>query len=329
MSEPLVSIVTPVYNTEKYLAECMESVLAQTYGNWEYLVVNNRSTDKSLEIAEYYARQEPRIRIHTNEQFLSLMKNWNHSMRMISPESKYCKVVHADDWLFPECVARMVEVAEAHPTAAIVGAYRLEEDRITLDGLPAKISVFDGREICRGQLLLRPYLFGSPTSLLLRSDVIREREPFYDESTLQADKEVCYEILKEHDFGFVHQVLTFTRRHNESVTAAAKRINSERRIPTLKKYGPFFLTRNELQRTMEHELGEYYTRLAKGFWELRGREFFEDHREAFGRMGETMSRVRLCKEAILQMLNLRDTFGLLRRGIRRRRINKANRHNGG
>jgi glycosyltransferase involved in cell wall biosynthesis len=82
MSEPLVSIVTPVYNTDKYLAECIESVLAQTYKNWDYLIVNNRSTDKSLEIAESYARKEPRIRIHTMSEFLSLMKNWNHAMRL-------------------------------------------------------------------------------------------------------------------------------------------------------------------------------------------------------------------------------------------------------
>jgi glycosyltransferase involved in cell wall biosynthesis len=315
MSEPFVSIVTPVYNTDKYLAECMENVLAQSYRNWEYLIVNNRSTDKSLEIAESYAKKEPRIKIQTNDEFLSMMKNLNHAMRLISPESKYCKVVHADDWLFPECVARMVEVAEAHPSVAIVGSYRLEEDRVTLDGLPAKVNCFDGREICRGQLLGHPYLFGSPTSLLLRSDVIRNRDPFYDETSLQSDKGACYEILKEHDFGFVHQVLTFTRRHNESMTAVSQRINAQRKIPSLKKYGPYFLTGSEFQQAKEHALNGYYTLLARGFWELRGREFFRHHKETFRQMGETMSWVKLCKEAALQMLDLRNTARLIRRGI--------------
>ncbi|HID65334.1 MAG TPA: glycosyltransferase family 2 protein, partial [Anaerolineae bacterium] len=112
-SQPLVSVVTPVYNAEPYLAECIESVLAQTYENWEYIIVNNCSTDHSLEIARHYAQQDARIHIHNNDEFLKQFQNWNHAMRQISPESKYCKVVHADDWLFPECLARMVEVAEA------------------------------------------------------------------------------------------------------------------------------------------------------------------------------------------------------------------------
>ena len=78
---PLVSIVTPVYNGESYLAECIESVCAQTYSNWEYVIVDNRSTDRTREIAENYAGKDPRIRVHVNETFLPLMQNWNHALR--------------------------------------------------------------------------------------------------------------------------------------------------------------------------------------------------------------------------------------------------------
>ena len=54
---PRVSFVTPFFNTEKYLEECIESVLRQTYQNWDYILVNNRSTDGSVRIAEKYANQ--------------------------------------------------------------------------------------------------------------------------------------------------------------------------------------------------------------------------------------------------------------------------------
>ena len=66
-SQPFVSIVTPVYNAEKYLSQCIESVLNQTYQNWEYVIVNNCSSDKSLKIAEDFAGKESRIRICDNK----------------------------------------------------------------------------------------------------------------------------------------------------------------------------------------------------------------------------------------------------------------------
>jgi glycosyltransferase involved in cell wall biosynthesis len=127
---PLVSIVTPVYNGEKYLAECIESVLGQTYSNWEYILLNNRSTDDTLEIAKQYAEKDSRIVVLTNDTFLEQIPNWNESMRKISADSKYCKVVHADDCLLPECLEKMIAKAEEYPTAGIVSSYRFVENRI-------------------------------------------------------------------------------------------------------------------------------------------------------------------------------------------------------
>ena len=82
--QPLVSVVTPFYNEEKYLAECIKSVLAQTYATWEYIIVNNCSTDKSLEIAKVYQERDPRIRIYNNEMFLNQIENFNYILRQIS-----------------------------------------------------------------------------------------------------------------------------------------------------------------------------------------------------------------------------------------------------
>src|SRR5713101_9671976 len=118
-SQPLVSVCTPVYNCAEYLAECIESVLAQTYQNWDYTIVDNCSTDESVEIARRYAAKDQRIRIQENQQFLRAIPNFNVALRQISPTSKYCKVVLGDDRLFPECLARMVAVAEEHPSVGI------------------------------------------------------------------------------------------------------------------------------------------------------------------------------------------------------------------
>jgi len=320
-SQPLVSVVTPVYNGEQFLAECIESVLAQTYQNWEYVIVNNCSSDRSAEIAQQYAQRDARIRVCHNETFLNQLQNCNQAFRQISPESKYCKVVHADDWLFPDCISRMVEVAEANPSVGIVGSYRLEENRVDLDGLPYPSPVVSGREICRLTLLADLYVFGSPTSLLIRSDFIRSRVAFYDESIIQADKKACFEILQHADFGFVHQVLTFTRRHNESMTSLIHRFNTRQlgKLIYLVQFGPVFLTEAEYRLRLQQVLANYYRFLARSAFEFREREFWNYHRAELKKLGYPLSWTRLAKAVLLSLLNLRDVASRARLALKRKR----------
>lgn len=265
---PLVSVVTPVYNTAEYLAECMESVLNQTYGNWEHVVVDNQSTDGSLELARAYESRDQRVRVVAADDFVGGGENANRALLEMSGDARYCKVLHADDWLFPECLERMVALAEDNPGVGIVSAYRLEETRVTLDGIPYSVSVVPGREIASSMLLGAPYpyVFGSPTSLLIRSDLIRKRDPFYNvDNRYQHDQEACYELLQESDFAFVHQVLTFTRRPNTAGSAYWIRVGAQLpgQIELLLKYGPVYLEPPAYRRRLAVLLVHY------GFFLLR------------------------------------------------------------
>ncbi|MCC6189497.1 MAG: glycosyltransferase family 2 protein [Anaerolineales bacterium] len=315
-SLPLVSVVSPVYNGEKYLAECIESVLAQTYPAFEYLLVNNCSTDNTLAIASRYQATDARLRVSTTPRFLQQFQNWNHALRQVSPQAKYVKVVHADDWIFPECLERMVALAEQYPTAGLVGAYRLEEDRVSLDRLPYPSRCTPGRELARRYLLkdlADP--FGSPTSLLLRADLVREREGFYDETVLHTDTEVCLRLLQRHDFGFVHQVLTFTRRHNESLTALTYRLQTVRvmRLYFLQRYGPAFLTQAEFRQRWAQALEHYYRFLALSVFDGLDREFWDFHRQQLAALGHPLRPARLARAVALELLDFRSITRRLRR----------------
>jgi glycosyltransferase involved in cell wall biosynthesis len=318
MKQPLVSVVTPVYNEEKNIAECIESVLAQTYLNWEYVIVNNCSTDRSLQIAQRYAAQDARIRVCDNREFLSALSNQNHALRQISLESKYCKVVLGDDWIFPECITKMVELAEAHPSVAIVGAYRMEGAAVSLDGLPYPSTVTSGRDICRWTLLSRPYVFGSPTSILMRSDLVRASELFYNESNIHADSEVCFKLLTRGDFGFVHQVLTYTRVREGSLTSFSKRHNTYLPgiLDRLVTFGPTFLSQEELSGRIKDQLALYYQYLADSVFAFREKEFWTYHRAKMESAGYPLSLLRLftsvCSKTMDGLLNPKRTVeGLL------------------
>jgi glycosyltransferase involved in cell wall biosynthesis len=304
--KPLVSVLTPVYNGERYLAECIESVLAQTYENWEYCIVNNCSTDRTLEIAQKYASQDKRIRIHNNETFVGCDANGNIALRQMSPDSKYCKVVHADDWIFPECIMKMVEVAEANPTVAIVCSYGLRNERVSWDGLPYPSTVISGREICRNTLLGGPYVFGSPSSMLIRSDQVRKRPAFYNEFNPHCDIEACYDILRDHDFGFVHQVLTFTREHLDTESTFCRRFGTGylATLEHLSKYGDVYLNEKEYEKCTRQCLEKYYAFLASKVFHNKETGFWKFQRDALGRLGYSLSSRKLTKLILLEFSDL-------------------------
>jgi glycosyltransferase involved in cell wall biosynthesis len=293
--QPLVSVVTPVYNGASYLRECIESVLRQSYTHWDYTIVNNCSSDGTLDIAREYAAKDSRIRIHNNETFVRVIENYNIAYRQISPQSKYVKLVAADDWLFPECLERMVRLAEAHPSVAIVGAYRLEGTKVTADGLPYPSTVLPGRAVCRTWLMGGAYVFGAATTIMFRADIVRSRHAFYNESNLHADGEVCLELLEHRDFGFEHQVLTFTRVQEGSLTShsASFQTNMPRRLYDLLTYGPKYLTSDELQGKIAERFKEYYAYLGEQVYRRRGPEFWKFHRGKLAALGHPLSKIRL------------------------------------
>lgn len=296
---PLVSVITPVHNGELFIRECIESVLAQTYPHWDHTIVNNRSTDRTVEIAREYADRDPRIRIWNSETFVRVEQSYNNAFRQISAASKYCKVVAADDWLFPECLEKMVGLAEEHRTVAIVGAYGLSSAKVQWQGLPYPSTRVSGRELCRARLLGGPYVFGTATSLLYRSDIVRSRHAFYNESNFHCDSEACLEFLEHADFGFVHQVLTYQGVREDSLTSFSQTMQTY--LPwillELVRYGPKYLTAAELQSRIRQHLKDYYDYLGEQVYARRGREFWNYHRTQLAVLGHPMSARRLATAA--------------------------------
>jgi glycosyltransferase involved in cell wall biosynthesis len=310
--QPLVSVVTPIYNGAQYLAECIESVVNQSYENWEYVIVDNCSTDATLEIARGYEAKDGRIRVVAADVFVGPIENQNRAVREIGPESRYTKVLHADDWLFRECLERMVELAERHPTVGVVSAYRLEETRVTLDGLPHSITVLPGREIARSTLLANPYpfLFGSPSSVLIRSDLIRARDPFYnEENPWNEDTEACLESLKVSDFGFVHQVLTFSRRPEGSPFFQHTRVGAylPGEIKLLARFRGTYLTKAEYERRLAVLLAWYGIFFLRNVRKLADAEFRDHHRSALREIVPATKLRDVFAGVRLQLLRIRET----------------------
>jgi glycosyltransferase involved in cell wall biosynthesis len=303
-SEPFVSVVTPVYNGEKYLPECIESVLAQKYTNLEYIILDNCSTDGTNEIAQRYAKKDRRIAVYRNEKVVDVITNHNNAYQKIALNSKYCKLLQADDWLFPGCLKSMVRLAQKHPTVGVVGAYSLSGKRIRNDGLSYSDVVISGRNVAKQSLLGNYYLFWSPSSLLIRSDLIRNHTPFYNPKWLHADVDTMYILLQKCDFGFVHQVLTFIRDHGESLTSKITKPMNRMILSNLHlflKHGPTCLSESEYRDQLKKKMNSYYSFLAANALEMRDSDFWKYHKNFLEKIDFSFDR-RLLVKAIMGRL---------------------------
>lgn len=108
---PTVSICVPTYNGEAYLAESLDSVLAQTFADVEVLVVDDGSSDGTVELAAAYAGRDARVRVERNPRNLGLVANWNRCVELARGE--WIKFAFQDDLLAPTCVERLVAAARA------------------------------------------------------------------------------------------------------------------------------------------------------------------------------------------------------------------------
>lgn len=115
MNAPLVSVLMTCYNREKFLPAAIESVLWQTFEDFELVIVDDRSTDGSVEIARRYASRDSRIRVVVNETNLGDYPNRNRAMTLA--RGKFIKYHDSDDLMYPHCLAVMVAPMEAEPRA--------------------------------------------------------------------------------------------------------------------------------------------------------------------------------------------------------------------
>ena len=116
-SEKKVSIVLPVYNGEQFLSLSIESVLSQTYQNWELIIVNDCSTDNSPAIMEKYVEKDPRIRIIHNAENQKLPESLNIGFR--AARGDYFTWTSDDNMYKPDAIETMVSVLDTHPECGL------------------------------------------------------------------------------------------------------------------------------------------------------------------------------------------------------------------
>jgi glycosyltransferase involved in cell wall biosynthesis len=246
---PIISVITTVYNGEPYLREAIESVLAQSVSDFEYVIVNDASTDNSLKILHEYAAKDARIRVIDNEKNLGLPGSRNKVLPMV--RGKYVAWQDADDVSLPHRFERILARMEDDPTVGMCGAWLEFFQGDTIKGYRR----YDVDDAPLRKRIFRYSPVAHPTALIRRECF--EQLGGFDLSFAPAeDLELSFRFGTRFKFANVPEVLLRYRQHTASMTFTKLSANERGVLRIRSKYRKnaayhrtaFDVLYNELQR---------------------------------------------------------------------------------
>jgi glycosyltransferase involved in cell wall biosynthesis len=205
---PLVSVFIPVHNAESFVAQAIESVLAQTYPHYELIVINDASTDGTAEVIARY-EDHPKVRIHHNPANVGMAPNWNVGLRLA--QGDLVAKLDADDFYESNFLEEIVAVFQRHPAVGLVfsGVNLIHDNgRVTRERRYLTSWVRSGRKFL--QQLLRACVIRSPT-VCVRRVCYEHLGEFLPQMKLHADWEMWVRIAARYDVGYVAKYLASYR----------------------------------------------------------------------------------------------------------------------
>lgn len=202
-----ISVLMPVYNGEKYIKEAIDSILQQTFSNFELLIVNDGSNDRSEEIIKNY--NDNRIRLLKNERNLGLVKTLN--IGLDATEGEYVARMDQDDISCPDRLEKQIVFMEKHPEVGVLG---------TWTKVLREKDIFIGRYYCNHEEIKASLIFSSPMahpSVMLRKEVMEKNNLKYKEGSRTEDYELWSRMIRYTKFANLSKPLLIYRKHSDSM----------------------------------------------------------------------------------------------------------------
>ena len=213
-----ISIIVPMYNAEKFIGKTIESVLAQTYQNWEMLIMNDVSTDNSLAIVSVYAKKDERIKIVNTEKNVGVVKGRNFLIDLAS--GKYIAFLDADDYWHNEKLEKQIKfMKEKNASISCTEYTRVKENEEKINDVIIK------EEISYNDMLKNNYL--GCLTVIYDAEKIGKR--YFKELEKNEDYVLWLEIVKDVDIIYglkenlaYYRVLDNSRSSNKVKTAKVR-----------------------------------------------------------------------------------------------------------
>ncbi|MBT1686724.1 glycosyltransferase family 2 protein [Dawidia soli] len=176
-----VSVMIPVYNAGKYIGATIESVLHQTFGDWELIVVDDCSTDDTVAVVERYVQQDTRVKLYRNSANLGMMRNWNNGLPYCT--GRYFAKLDADDLWHPAMLQTCYTVLEQEASVGMVfSRYRLiDEHGVDLPAVDEPLPAFARNTSFCGVDLVKRGTYGMLADNVMKQGIGLIRRRLFDE----------------------------------------------------------------------------------------------------------------------------------------------------
>jgi len=206
MNAPVLSVLTTVFNREKYIAACIESVISSTFSDWEMIIVDDGSTDNSVEIAKRFETEDKRIKVYVNEKNLGDYPNRNKAASYAV--GKYLKYLDADDIIYPHGLQVMVDAMEQFPEAGLGTQYNVRE---YIKPYPFLVN---SEEAFQKYFFGNSYFQSGPTGTIIRRDVFEKLGGFSGKRYI-GDTEMWIKISLSNPIVIFQPALIWWRNHED------------------------------------------------------------------------------------------------------------------
>jgi glycosyltransferase involved in cell wall biosynthesis len=214
MPNPKVSVLIPAYNYAQYLPDAIESVLSQTFTDFELIVVDNCSTDNTEDVVNNYAQNDARVTFIRNKENIGMYRNYNQALLYASGD--YIKFLNADDKFEPTLLEKFVDVLDNEPTISVVTSHRQYFDSKTDILKTPFIGTIDAETAILSSLKKYNWI-GEPTTVMFRRENLNLG--LFDISLLMfADQDMWLRHLRVGNLHIIDEVLSFFRIHKDQGT---------------------------------------------------------------------------------------------------------------
>ncbi len=203
IKSPQISVLMPNYNCDKYISEAIESILNQSYSNFEFIIIDDCSSDNSWQIIQEYAKKDKRIRAYRNNKNLGIVKTRNKLLKLVSFNSKYIAIMDSDDISLIKRLEIQVNFLENNTQFVGVGTaleYFWEKPKKNIK----RYYLNDFKEIKKKSLIKSPF---AQATMLIQKKVLDEFKGYDEKYEVSEDWELWLRIIKKYKMTNLNQVL--------------------------------------------------------------------------------------------------------------------------